>query len=138
MTTRPFFTSITSHTLALVCLFASSAVRAGDSDPGHAQFLKSCGTCHTVEKGAEIRQGPNLGTVFGRTAGTLSEFPTYSDALKNAGKAGLVWNDETLVKWLAGPGELVPNTNMFYAQPDPDKRKLIVTYLKGLTGGAAK
>lgn len=107
-----------------------------DDDPGHAQFMKSCGVCHTVENGAEIRQGPNLRTAFGRKAGTLEEFPTYSEALKKAGAGGLVWNEDTLDKWMASASELVPNSNMFYSQPDPEKRKLIISYLKGLAGGA--
>ena len=66
----------------------SRAAQADDAvDPAAAakQFLNSCGTCHTVEDGAPIRQGPNLKTVLGRKAGTLAEFPAYSDAIKAAG-----------------------------------------------------
>jgi len=138
LTTLSLFRSVSSRTLALACLFAASAACADDADPSHAQFLKSCGTCHTVDKGAEIRQGPNLGNVFGRAAGALAEFPAYSEALKKAGAGGLVWSEETLDKWIAGPHELVPDSNMFYSQPDPEKRKLIITYLKSLADGAAK
>lgn len=109
-------------------------------DPAGAQFLKSCGTCHTVEPGGELRQGPNLANVFGRKPGSLAEYPTYSDALKKAGEGGLVWNEEALDKWIASAGEFVPGSNMFYSQPDPDKRKLIISYLKSLAanGGGAK
>jgi cytochrome c len=101
------------------------------------QFLNSCGVCHSAEPKAEIRQGPNLATAFGRTAGTLAEFPTYSDALKKVGAAGLVWNEETLDKWITNAAEFVPGSSMPYSQPDAAKRKLIVAYLKGLAGGAA-
>lgn len=121
-----------------VGLFAASAARADDADPGHAQFLKSCGTCHTVDKGAEIRQGPNLGTVFGRKAGTLAEFPTYSDGLKKAGADGLVWNEETLDKWMTSPQAVVADATMFYSQADGEKRKIIIGYLKSLADAAAK
>lgn len=82
--------------------------------------------------GAELRQGPNLGTVFGRTAGTLGEYPQFSDALKKAGAGGLVWNEETLDKWISGASDFVPGTNMPYSQPDPEKRKIIIAYLKSL------
>lgn len=102
------------------------------------QFTNSCGVCHTTEPNAEIRQGPNLHSVFGRTAGTLSEFPNYSDALKKAGAGGLVWNEETLDKWITNAGDYIAGVNMMYSQPDPEKRKRIVAYLKSLSGSGGK
>lgn len=116
----------------------TAAAVAEDADAGHAQFLKSCGTCHTVEKGAELRQGPNLASVYGRTAGTLAEFAQYSDALKKAGAGGLVWNEETLDKWIAGASTFVPGASMPYSQRDPAKRQLVIGYLKSIAGGTAK
>lgn len=91
-----------------------------------------------MESGAELRQGPNLGTVFGRTAGTLAEYTLYSDALKKAGAGGLVWNEETLDKWIAGATDYIPGVNMPYTQPDAAKRQLVITYLKGLAAQPAK
>jgi cytochrome c len=120
----------------LTFTLSATASRADDSEPGRAQFLKSCGTCHAVESDAPERQGPNLGTAFGRTAGTMGNFQTYSEALKNAGAGGLVWDEVNLDKWLTAASDLVPNSNMFYSQPDSDKRKLIIGYLKGLSGAA--
>lgn len=101
------------------------------------QFITSCGVCHTVEPKAEIRQGPNLATAFGRKAGTLEEFPSYSDALKKAGAGGLLWNDETLDKWITSATDFVPGATMPYAQPDPEKRKLVIAYLKSLAAGGS-
>lgn len=124
--------------IAVVLMCVASGVKAADDDAGHAQFLKSCGTCHSAEAGAELRQGPNLHTVFGRKAGTLQEFPDYSDALKKAGASGLVWNEETLDKWITSAGDYIADVKMFYAQPDPEKRKLVIDYLKGLAGAEAK
>ena len=118
----------------------SSSLRAEDAvDMAAAskQFMNSCGACHTVESNADIRQGPNLQTVSGRTAGTLAEFPTFTDAMKKAGAGGLIWNDETLDKWITNAAEFIPGSSMPYAQPDAAKRKLIVAYLKSLAGGAA-
>jgi cytochrome c len=117
--------------------FPASADETIDLAAASKQFLNSCGVCHTVEPKAEIRQGPNLATVYGRKAGTLSEFPTYSAALKKAGEGGLVWNDETLDKWITSAIDFVPGAMMPYAQPDPAKRKLVIAYLKSLTGGGA-
>lgn len=113
-------------------MICSGAAHADDSEPGRAQFLKSCGTCHAVEHGAELRQGPNLGTVFGRKAGALEEFNQYSDALKKAGADGLVWNEDAIDKWITSPEDFIPGGNMFYTQADPEKRKLVISYLKGL------
>jgi cytochrome c len=113
-------------------LGAASADEAVDLATASKQFLNSCGVCHTVEPSAEIRQGPNLRTVFGRQAGTLDEFPTFSDALKKAGAEGVVWNDETLDKWITNAGAYIAGTMMPYQQPDPAKRKLIIAYLRHL------
>ena len=116
---------------------SAKAEDAVDLAAASKQFMNSCGVCHTVEPKAEIRQGPNLGTAFGRTAGTLAEFPTYTDALKKAGTGGVVWNEETLDKWITNAAEFLPGSSMPYSQPDAAKRKLIVAYLKSLAGGAA-
>jgi cytochrome c len=123
--------------LSSVSAFGSArAEDAVDLAAASKQFLNSCGVCHTVEPKAEIRQGPNLETAFGRAAGTLAEFPTFTDALKKAGAGGLVWNEETLDKWITNAAEFVPGSSMPYSQPDAAKRKLIVAYLKSLAGGA--
>jgi len=96
------------------------------------QFKRSCGTCHAVEPGATQRQGPNLATVVGRTAGSLSEFQKYSDALKAAGVGGLVWTPETLDPWIMNAGKYVPKTNMSSRQRSAEKRALVIAYLKSL------
>jgi cytochrome c len=130
-------------TLAVAVLSSSTIVSSARADDAvdmtaaAKQFLNSCGVCHTVEPKAEIRQGPNLGTAFGRTAGTLTEFPTYTEAVKKAGAGGLVWNEESLDKWITNAAEFIPGSSMPYSQPDAAKRKLIVAYLKSLAGGAA-
>lgn len=121
-------------TIAVRSAYADDAV---DLAAASKQFLNSCGVCHTVEPKAEIRQGPNLGTVFGRAAGVLEDYPTFTDALKKAGAGGLVWNEDTLDKWVTNAAEFVPGSAMPYSQADAAKRKLIVAYLKSLAGGAA-
>src|SRR5208282_974933 len=52
-------------------LVVTLAIARADDDPNRAQFLTSCGTCHSTEPGAPPRQGPNLFGVYGRKAGTL-------------------------------------------------------------------
>ena len=133
MTARVNWTAI-----AMAACFQSNFARADDAVDLKAaaqQFMNSCGVCHTVEPGAEIRQGPNLATAFGRTAGTLAEFPAYSEVLKKAGAGGLAWTEETLDKWISSATDYLPGVSMMYAQPDAAKRKLIIAYLKGLPAG---
>lgn len=122
-------------TSVLLASHAFSADDAVDLAAAEQQFLKSCGTCHAVELNAPVRQGPNLRTVFGRTAGTGADFTTYSASLKKAGAGGLVWNDETLDKWISSAAEFIPDSTMPYSQPDPAKRKLVIAYLKSLASG---
>lgn len=127
-----------SAVLALTFGSAAQADDAVDLAAASKQFLNSCGVCHTVEPNAEIRQGPNLRTVYGRKAGTLAEFATYSDALKAAGGKGLVWSDEALDKWIDNSAAFIPGAMMPYAQPDAAKRQLVIAYLKslGAVGGS--
>lgn len=120
--------------LPLAVLDMAAADESVDIQAAQKQFMNSCGVCHTVEPNAPIRQGPHLRTVYGRAAGTLAEFPTYSDAVKKSGAGGLVWNEETLEKWISDASTFIPGSTMPYAQPDAQKRKLIIAYLKSLAG----
>lgn len=87
-----------------------------------------CRSCHSVEKGQTV-VGPSLFAVYGTRAGDVAGYD-FTPELK---KSGLVWNDATLDKWLTNPVALVPGTRMGYAgQPDPEKRRLIIAYLKTL------
>jgi cytochrome c len=87
-----------------------------------------CRSCHSVEKGQTV-VGPSLFGVYGTRAGDVPGYD-FTPELK---KSGLVWNDATLDKWLTNPVGLVPGTRMGYAgQPDPEKRRLIIAYLKSL------
>ena len=110
----------------------SLAQSATDLVKAENQFKRSCGVCHAVDDGAAQRQGPNLATVMGRTAGSLAEFQKYSDALKAAGAGGLVWTPQTLDPWLANARKYIPKTKMFYRQRNPERRALVIAYLESL------
>jgi len=101
---------------------------ADDLGAAEAQFKKSCGTCHVAEAGAGPRQGPNLFGVVGRAAGSVEGF-NYSPAFV-AAKSGIVWDEQTLDRWLTDPQSVIPGAVMPYKQADPDKRKLVIEYLK--------
>lgn len=97
---------------------------AGAQDAGDL-FVKNCQTCHTIERGAGVRQGPPLWGVIGRKAGSVAGFP-YSDGLK---ASGIVWTPDKLDAWITFPKKLVRDTFMTYRQSDPAIRKLIVDYV---------
>jgi cytochrome c len=93
---------------------------------GATLFASQCGTCHTVERGAPLRQGPNLAGVYQRKAGTLDGF-RYSAGFA---KADFVWDDAHLDAWLSNPQKLIPGAVMLYRQGDPATRASIIAWLK--------
>jgi cytochrome c len=111
----------------VAALHGEHAAAAGN--PAHGeQVYKICALCHSLEKNGA---GPKHAGVFGRTAGTVPNY-RYSVALK---KSGIVWNDETLDKWLADPPALVPGTKMFFNVESEQDRADVIEYLKE-KGGA--
>src|SRR5271170_1742930 len=84
-------------------------------DPGQQLFEKRCTGCHSLEKD---KIGPRLRGIYGKRAATASSFP-YSDALK---KSGVVWDSQTLEKWLANPEELVHGNDMEFQVKNAGER----------------
>ena len=104
----------------------SSLSLLGQGQPpanGKELFERRCGGCHALDRDKE---GPRLGGVYGRVAGTVDSFE-YSDALK---KSKILWNDESLEKWLADPERFVPNNNMAFHLNQAVERRDIIAYLK--------
>jgi len=95
--------------LAAVVL-ATPGAFAGDAGKGASLFVR-CAVCHTAQKGAPNRIGPNLFGVTTRKAGTLPGY-SYSSAMA---KSGLTWDPPTLSRYLMGPTSVVPGTKMTFA-----------------------
>ncbi len=95
----------------------------GDAVRGKAVFEKRCMGCHAMDAD---REGPRLGGVFGRKAGSVAGF-AYSAALK---RSGLTWNDATLEQWLSDPDLVVPGNNMDFHVPKAEERLDVIAYLK--------
>ena len=100
-----------------------SSSKAADRLDGKGLFEKRCGGCHALDRDKE---GPRLGGVYGRKAGTIDSFQ-YSEALKNS---KVVWSDDTLERWLIDTGQLVPNNDMTFQVHSAEERKAIIAYLK--------
>ena len=94
---------------------------------GKELFERRCGGCHALDRDKE---GPRLGGVYGRMAGSVDSFE-YSEALK---KSRIIWNDESLERWLTGPEQFVPNNNMAFHLEKAGERRDIIAYLKNASG----
>ncbi len=107
---------------------------AGDAMEGQSQF-KRCRACHAVGPGARNKVGPHLNEVFGRKAGTLASFRSYSRSMKKAGADGLVWNEETMHRYLENPRRMIRGTRMAFAGlRNKTMREDLIAYLKQFSG----
>jgi cytochrome c len=67
--------------------------------------------------------------VFGRKAGSAPGY-AYSQALKDS---TVVWNAQTIDKWLSGPDAFIPGQKMWFSIPDAVDRADIIAYLAAAT-----
>lgn len=112
--------------LALLIAVCAASLWPADTQPagrGREFYEKRCAGCHSLDS---ARVGPPLRAVFGRRAAADRSFP-YSDALK---KAGLVWDEATLDRWLTDPETLVPGNDMGFRLDRAEERTAIIAYLK--------
>lgn len=106
----------------------------GDAAKG-AKVIRKCIACHDI-KTARNKIGPSLVGVFGRKAGAVEGY-RYSAGIKIAAEKGVVWNEETLFAYLAGPkkylksvaGKSVSN-KMVFRLKKKDQRRDVIAYLK--------
>lgn len=103
----------------------SAAQGLSQADParGKAVFMRRCMGCHALD---ESREGPRLRNVFGRTSGTVANFD-YSATLK---KAHIIWNEQTLDKWLTDPDTFLPGNNMGFHVAKPQERRDLIRFFK--------
>jgi cytochrome c len=93
-------------------------------DAGHGEALyEACQDCHSLDKNDV---GPRHRGVFGRKAASLPDYD-YSDALKSV---NIVWNEETLDKWLTDPQAVAPGAKMFFHLDNSQDRADVIAYLK--------
>jgi cytochrome c len=95
---------------------------AGDTARGET-LCEACQDRHSLDKNDV---GPRHPGVFGRKAASLPDYD-YSDALKSA---NIVWNEETLDKWLTDPQAVAPGAKMFFHLDNPQDRADVIAYLR--------
>ncbi|MCK3776841.1 cytochrome c family protein [Ensifer sesbaniae] len=123
---RNFVVALAFSTTSL-CPIAALA-QEGDAAAGETVF-KKCATCHIADSDTN-KVGPSLNHVLGRTAGTHPDF-SYSKAMVEAGKGGLVWDEATLRDYLKNPKAKVKGTKMAFAGlKDDTEISNLIAYLK--------
>ena len=116
--------------LALLCSpheRVEAATPAGNAANGKQLFEKRCTGCHSLDNNKE---GPRLHDVYGRKAGSVSDF-TYSDELK---AAHILWDERSLDQWLTNPDAVVPNNDMAFRVSNPQERADIIQFLRLSSG----
>jgi cytochrome c len=109
--------------LSTASVYAVGAPDKPAGDPAHGKTVyQVCMGCHSLD---EDDVGPRHRGVVGRTAGTVAGY-AYSPALK---ASQIVWNPDTLDRWLTNPQALVPGAKMFFAMPNPQDRADVIAYL---------
>ncbi len=98
----------------------------GDAVLGQKLFQRKCAGCHTAQKGATNRIGPNLWGIVGRMRASATGF-RYSPALKALGG---VWSAADINRFIAKPRAFVPGTKMGFSGLKKDQdRANVVAYL---------
>lgn len=96
---------------------------AGDADDGRNLFLRKCIGCHAFSCN---KDGPKLGGLMGRKAGTVEDYGFYTDAVKNS---NIVWDEQKLDEFLSDPAAFFPQSTMAASgliEDAEDRRKLII------------
>ena len=127
------------HILAIFAMSLALTVRAtpgfadGNVTAGKDTFNAVCWECHSVEEAGPDKVGPNLFGLFGAIAGQrASSFESrHSEVMK---KSGVVWNEDTLDRFLENPEKFIPFTIMpFVGFPIKTDRDNVIAYLKSVT-----
>jgi len=90
-------------------------------------YSASCVACHSI--GCN-RTGPKLGGIMGRAAGSVPDYDSYSDAMKNS---NIVWTEETLDAYILNPAAFIPGNGMATSAgnlEDERQRRDLIDFLK--------
>lgn len=125
--------------LLIPALFAlSGAVRAQAANTDQLELPSlergeelwgKCRACHTLDAQGRNLVGPRLHGVFGRKAGSVTDY-RYSEAMK---KSNVVWNDATMDAYLAATQDFMPGNKMYGGLAIAQDRIDLIAWLKQAT-----
>lgn len=96
---------------SMLCLLAITPRAAAAADVEHGRSIyKACASCHAIDSDRNAF-GPSLQGIVGRAAASAPSYQ-YSAAMRTAGAAGLVWDDQALAEFLTSPQSKVPGNKM--------------------------
>ncbi|MCS3727341.1 copper-containing nitrite reductase [Bradyrhizobium betae] len=130
----PALAPTTSGQAAPVSKSPTSAATApaqggGDAGAGRLVFRK-CQACHSLEAGKNML-GPSLAGVVGRKSGSEPGY-NYSPAMK---QASLIWDAQTLNRYLDDPAKVVPGNKMPFPGLKTDHDRADVIAFLAASGG---
>jgi cytochrome c len=104
--------------------FSASASELAQGDPKHGRAIyeSRCEACHSLD---HSRIGPAHRGVFGRRAGAVPGY-AYSEALQHS---NVVWDSQSLDRWLTNPEAFIPGQKMSYSVPDARDRADVIAFL---------
>jgi cytochrome c len=115
-------------TIAALVVTAGGALAQGDAALGKVVFEDRCTSCHSVGDEA-AKNAPGLNNLIGRPAASVEGFE-YSDAMVEAGQAGVVWDIGTLSKFITKPRSVVNGSSMsFTGLRNPDDVANVIAFL---------
>ena len=121
----------TLHKLACAALALAGLTGAASADEpvlsGEQVFERRCRTCHGGAR-ADLPIGPSLAGIIGTKAGTQAS-GVHSRALIDS---GIVWNRETLHRFLSDPPRALPGTYMPSGVVDPAQLESLLDYMESL------
>jgi len=104
-------------------------------DLGHGEkVFKKCSACHLIANGGKNMIGPNLWSVIGRTAGSVSDYK-YSKAMVAYGKE---WTFEEMNSYLIKPQAYIKGTKMAFAGLRKEKDRASVILFMNSKSGSPK
>jgi cytochrome c len=103
------------------------AAQVASKAPARPAAFAMCASCHSVSPGRH-GAGPSLAGIWGKKAASAPGY-AYSPALKGS---GIVWDAQTLDRWLQGPMQMVPGTRMVVGLPNPEARQTVIAYIQQL------
>ena len=114
-------------------LLGTAAPASGGGDPAAGRLVfRKCQACHSIEAGKNML-GPSLAGVIGRKSGIEPGY-NYSPAMK---QSNLVWDPQTLDRYLDDPAKVVPGNKMPFPglKTDHDRADVIAFLAASATAG---